>query len=256
MPYCADIFYRFYDGKKGKFGYPLILIHGIGGTHMSWPAVFRRLSSQNVYAVDLPGHGKSMNPACTSMNGLLSHLMDFINCMGFYHVLLVGFSLGGALALEYTKAFPERVKGLVAISCASRFDIPEEIINYSHSPAKVSKAAEIFSEAAFHPLFPPANRRKILEPLSSMDAAVLKADFHITRDFRFTMPQQPLEIPFLIIGGENDQITPPRCLWPLKSISTFAETAIIPHAGHMVIYEKTEQVMDCLLGFLGNRRFL
>ena len=38
---------------------PVILIHGAGGSHLTWPAEVRRLPGQRIFALDLPGHGDS-----------------------------------------------------------------------------------------------------------------------------------------------------------------------------------------------------
>ena len=92
---------------------------------MGWPSNLRRLPGQRVFALDLPGHGHSLPPACRTMHCLVRKLHHFVTEMGFYHVILVGYSLGGALALSYASAYPEQITGLITISCGDQFEMPE-----------------------------------------------------------------------------------------------------------------------------------
>jgi pimeloyl-ACP methyl ester carboxylesterase len=252
MPFCADIFYRQYKGDREGFGVPVILLHGGGGTHMGWPSDLRRFPGQNIFAIDLPGHGLSRQPACNSLNDLVARLHDYFIGMGFFHVVLIGFSLGGALALQYASRFPERIRKLALVSCGMRFHIPDEIMCYLRPPVNNVKAAEAFSRASFHANTPPAFRRKIIEPLYHLDPYVLAADFHMGRVFRAAFPEKQVNIPCLFIGGSDDKISQPQSIRLLNNFSTQTQFEMIDDAGHMVIYEKTRQVRDRLVDFLGS----
>lgn len=250
MPFCADIFYRQYKGERDSFGVPVILLHGGGGTHMGWPSDLRRLPGQNIFAIDLPGHGLSKPPACNTLDGMVNRLHEYFTEMGFFHLILIGYSLGGALALQYASDFPGRIRKLALISCGIRFHLPNGIMSYLRRPVNNVKAAEAFSRAAFHANTPPAFRRKIIEPLVHLDPYVLAADFHMGRVFRAALPEDPVNIPCLFIGGSDDKISPPQSIRLLKNFSTQTRFEMIEDAGHMVIYEKTRQVRDRLVGFL------
>jgi pimeloyl-ACP methyl ester carboxylesterase len=252
MPFCADIFYRRYKGEREGFDIPVILLHGGGSTHMGWPSDLRRLPGQNIFAIDLPGHGLSKPPACNTLDGMVNRLNEYFICMEFFHVILVGFSIGGALALQYTSCFPERIRKLALISCGTRFHIPNGIMSYLRPPVNSVKAAEAFSRAAFHANTPPASRRKIIEPLVHLEPYVLAADFHMGRVFRAALPENPVNIPCLFIGGSDDKISLPQSIRLLRNFSTHTQFEMIEDAGHMVIYEKTRQVRDRLVGFLGS----
>lgn len=250
MPFSADIFYRLFDGGKQGLSYPVILLHGSGATHMSWPSDIRRLPGYKIFSIDLPGHGKSKGPACQSMDGLISNLHNFVTQNGFFHVILIGFSLGAAIALEYARYHPKRIKGLVVISIGSRFLIPPNITSFLRPPAEPIKAIEIFNQAAFHPDTLHSFRRKIIEPLHDVDPFILAADFHIGRIFRYQSLENESTYPITIIGGRQDQITPQHALHQLKHQTRNSRLHLIPDAGHMVIYEKTDEVKRILLDFL------
>lgn len=250
MPFCADLFYRNYDGDSEGFVFPVILLHGAGGSSMSWPSNLRRLPGQRVFALDLSGHGHSALPACRSMRGLVRRLQQFVSGMGFYRVVLVGYSLGGAVALSYASAYPQQISGLIAISCGDQFETPQELLGKLRKPADTRKAVEIFNKAAFHPAYPQAERRAILAPMSKMDSEVLQADFSIGADFCFNTQSPMLKFPSLFIGGLNDLISPPASLRRLSRYFVESSIALIEKAGHMVVYEKNEELGDLVSKFL------
>ncbi len=217
---------------------------------MGWPSNLRRLPDQRVFALDLPGHGHSTPPACRSMRFLVRKLHHFVTEMGFYHVVLVGYSLGGALALSYASAYPDQICGLIAISCGDRFEMPKDLVGKLRKPADKRRAMEIFKTAAFHPAFPQAERRALLAPMSKVDAELLLADFSIGAEFRFN-PQPPrMKFPTLFIGGANDLISPPESLLRARGFFERSTVSIIERAGHMVVYEKNEELRKHVSLFL------
>ena len=250
MPFCADLFYRTYHGGSEGFVFPVILLHGAGGSLMGWPSNLRRLDGQRVFALDLPGHGHSLPPACRSMRCLVRKLHHFVTEMGFYHIILVGYSLGGALALSYASAYPEQITGLITISCGDRFEMPEGLLGKLLKPADPRKSIEIFSQAAFHPAFPRTERRTILAPMSKIDPDVLHADFTIGAEFCFNAQSPKLKFPSLFIGGSNDLISPLKSLIRVSRYFEKSTVSLIEKAGHMVVYEKNEELRDHVSLFL------
>jgi pimeloyl-ACP methyl ester carboxylesterase len=251
MPYCSGFFYRSYNGKPEGYVFPVILLHGAGSSLMGWPLSLRHLPSQRIFALDLPGHGHSTLPSPHSMRSLVRCLHLFFEEMGFYHVVLVGNSLGAALALSFANAYPEQVVGVCALCCGDRFNIPEELLASLHEPADARKAIEIFSKAAFYSIFPQKERRKILAPMLKMSPDVLLSYFSLAGDFYFDSLPSVSKIPSMFIGGSSDQITPPSSLHRLgHSFNKSSVSVIIKGTGHMLVYEKTEEIRILISNFL------
>lgn len=100
-------------------GLPIVLIHGIGSTSATWDPILDRLvvHGQHVVTFDLPGHGdSSKEPGDYSLGSLASTVRDFLNERGYDRVHLIGHSLGGGIALQFTYQFPERVASLMLVS--------------------------------------------------------------------------------------------------------------------------------------------
>jgi pimeloyl-ACP methyl ester carboxylesterase len=88
------------------------------GTARNWDAVIEPLALHNtVVAPDFPGHGESApGGGDYSLGSLASGLRDLMIALGHDRATLVGHSLGGGVALQFTYQFPELVERLVLVS--------------------------------------------------------------------------------------------------------------------------------------------
>jgi pimeloyl-ACP methyl ester carboxylesterase len=96
----------------------LLLIHGIAGSLENWQAVIEPLARHHtVLAPDLPGHGGSAPSAGDySLGALASELRDLLVALGHERATLVGHSLGGGIAMQFSYQFPEMTERLVLVS--------------------------------------------------------------------------------------------------------------------------------------------
>ena len=97
---------------------PVVLIHGFGGDSDNWLFNIDELAkSRPVYAVDLPGHGKSSKTlAAGDLAELARAVGDLIEETHADKVHLVGHSLGGAVAFEILRDRPERVASVAGLA--------------------------------------------------------------------------------------------------------------------------------------------
>ncbi len=97
---------------------PLLLIHGGRDHARNWDWVALDLRRDyHVIAPDLRGHGDSQW-AIGSSYSMVDYTLDvaqLLDALKLWPVTIIGHSLGGAIALQYTGTFPERVKKVVAI---------------------------------------------------------------------------------------------------------------------------------------------
>jgi pimeloyl-ACP methyl ester carboxylesterase len=96
----------------------VLLVHGITNSASTWEPVTERLAATDlrVLAVDLPGHGNSERQRGDhSLGAHASVLRDFLAVLGVEHVTVVGHSLGGGVAMQFSYQFPEMVDRLVLV---------------------------------------------------------------------------------------------------------------------------------------------
>jgi pimeloyl-ACP methyl ester carboxylesterase len=102
------------DGKR------IVLVHGLGGSHLNWCLVAKRMVQHaRVIAVDLPGFGLT-NPHGRSTTVLANTalLHRFLTEVVGEPVILVGNSMGGMISIQQAAAHPDTVAGLVLIDPA------------------------------------------------------------------------------------------------------------------------------------------
>ncbi|HEX3832126.1 MAG TPA: alpha/beta fold hydrolase [Solirubrobacteraceae bacterium] len=103
--------------QKGA-GPVLLLIHGIAGSLETWRSVVDPLArNATVLAVDLPGHGASSpGGGDYSLGSLAAGLRDVLTTLGHDRATLIGHSLGGGIAMQFSYQFPEMTERLVLVS--------------------------------------------------------------------------------------------------------------------------------------------
>jgi pimeloyl-ACP methyl ester carboxylesterase len=104
--------------REAGEGPALLLVHGMAGTSENWDAVIGPLARRHtVIAPDFPGHGESEpGGGDYSLGGLASGLRDLLAVLGHDRATLVGHSLGGGVAMQFTYQFPEAVERLALVS--------------------------------------------------------------------------------------------------------------------------------------------
>jgi 2-succinyl-6-hydroxy-2,4-cyclohexadiene-1-carboxylate synthase len=102
-------------------GEPVVLIHGFAASNNDWVYITPELTNlgYQVIAPDLVGHGNSskpIDPECYTFHSLYEHFIDWINNFGVERKLtLIGHSLGGSIALNYSFDHPDAINKMVLI---------------------------------------------------------------------------------------------------------------------------------------------
>jgi pimeloyl-ACP methyl ester carboxylesterase len=106
--------------RQGQ-GLPILCLHGHPGSSRSMGVFVRHLSQRFcTIAPDLRGYGHSRSPGDFAMTAHIGDLVALLDRLQVPQVLVLGWSLGGILALELALRHPERVSGLVLVATAAR----------------------------------------------------------------------------------------------------------------------------------------
>lgn len=114
------------DGGAG--GLPVVFAHSFGGNTEHWSAQLEHLrKSRRAVAYDLRGHGASDAPANNDYTAESQEqdLVAVIEALGLRRFVLVGHSMGGAIAITYAGRHPKRVAGLMMVGTPGKS--PEEL---------------------------------------------------------------------------------------------------------------------------------
>ncbi len=127
MPKAQGLYYESYADHQPE---TVILLHGFMGTHADWADVSLALAEHfRVIAIDLPGHGESRliedQPFC-DLRHTASAIVGLVSSLGLNKISLVGYSMGGRIALYLALLFPERVRRLVMESATPGLSSEDE----------------------------------------------------------------------------------------------------------------------------------
>jgi len=256
------------DGPKNAP--TVVLVHGLGDkAAQDWNGLTRQLSREfRVVRFDLPGFGRSGkgNAAYTPDN-----YASLIRFLAERHIraepfLLVGHSMGGAIALRYAARYPQSVSGLVLIdvpgilhrSVYSRYlarqGMDSMVPGLSHVPKDplenlLSNAISSVERKRLMPelvLQFPLTRQKLLngEPARIAGLALALEDF--TRDIT------AIRTPTMLLWGERDTVAPLRTGRVLAAMLPQSELVVFEGSGHVPMDDVPERFNKVALDFLRN----
>jgi pimeloyl-ACP methyl ester carboxylesterase len=258
LPVCAGLYFTEYKTPKrstlndGNSLRPVIvLVHGAGGSRLSWPVEIRRLPGYRVLSLDLPGHGNSEGVASQSMEDNNRAVTAFLRELGIFSFILVGHSLGAAIALEIARKNPDQVNALILLSAAVRFPIPPEIFQAVADSETYPIGLSIIRQRFFSPRTPASIRDRIMIPLEKQRSTILYSDFLAAAGLDLGRGPVLTNCPAWIASGRQDLITPPSISRDLGNLIPNAEFSEFPAAGHMLPLEQPAAVANGLQRFLG-----
>lgn len=243
----AELFYTHHRPAYARC--TLLLIHGAGGSHLSWPSELRRLPQTAVYAIDLAGHGRSAPPGHSNIAAYVQDINDFIKALNLQNVVLLGHSMGGAIAqLGGLRPLPA-VVGLILLGTGAKLRVSPTILasietDYEQAVAQLN---QFYWGGGQSPALMQATKDQLL----ACPARVTADDFLACDHFDFRARLAEITLPTLIISGSRDQMTPPKFGEFLAAQIPQAEFALIDQAGHMMALEFPGQVSQLVTNFLG-----
>ena len=246
----------------------ILFLHGFLGSGADWKEIISALD-ERFYCVapDLPGHGASLGlqPEYYTIEGTARALLDLLDELGIERVALVGYSMGGRLALYLALLHPERCSGLFLESASPGIDDAAEREARRDADERRANALESGNFETFladwyrQPLFASLSRHeglveKIIEARRRNDSAEL------ARSLRgMGVGSQPslwgelggLRAPVLAVAGELDEkyVGVSR---RMAALNPRVRTAVVPGAGHNVRVEKPGAFLRLLIDFLGS----
>lgn len=244
----------------------LVLIHGAGGQARDWPVEWRYkmnaaqtlgvralppigpLASHRVISIDLPGHGAAAGPAHTSVDGYALAVKAFLEHEGIDRAVLVGHSMGGAIALTTALAASHHVQGIVVLGSAARLGVTPEILEGLQSAfeATVNMIVKFSWSRSAPAVYRETGRRHML----AAGPETVLADFQACASYSVKDRLAELSCPVLVVAGGSDKMVPPKASRSLAEGVKHGRYVEIEGAGHFLHFEQTKAVAGEVTAFL------
>jgi pimeloyl-ACP methyl ester carboxylesterase len=234
----------------------VVLIHGAGGDHLHWPSEVRRLPYHRVFALDLPGHGKSGGRGQQSISSYASSVIEWLESLNLPRAVFVGHSMGAAIAMHLAIEHPEHVAGLGLIGASARIPVPDGLLADALNPTTFYKAVDTLAELAYSPAASPRQVELASSRMKEIRPSVLHGDFLACDAFDATGQLSQIDVPTLVLCGADDRFTPPRYAQLLAGLIPGARLEIVFQAGHMVMLEQPQTVASLLAQFLDSISYI
>lgn len=227
----------------------LLCIHGSGGDSSVWDCQLENLgSSYKVLAPDLPGHGKSDVSKDNTVQAYVEWIERFTEEARLSRFFLAGFSLGGIVAQSYTRAYQEKVQGLILVSTGMNVGIGPEFMQFVRTDFE--KAVKASCDKAYTAVVSRELYQKGYAMLIKNGMEIYYNDIMICDRFDSSSWISTITVPALIVCGRQDSITPCSLSQELCRRIPGSTLDIISDAGHMVMQEKAEEFNDTVKKFV------
>ncbi len=251
-------------------GQPLVLLHGFTGSTANWRAHAAAFAQQfTTVAIDLLGHGGSDSPADPgrySMERCVKDLIAVFDQLAVERVNLLGYSMGGRVALHGAAAHPERVRALVLESASPGLADPVKRQARAASDRALAERIEGQGLDTFVnyweslPLF--ASQRRLPESVRADRRAqrLRNNPLGLANSLRgLGIGVQPslwhrlpdLRCPTLLVAGELD-LKFVNIARAMAQALPIAKLEIVPDTGHTVHLERPTEFDRLVLAWLSN----
>jgi pimeloyl-ACP methyl ester carboxylesterase len=185
-------------------GRPLILLHGgLGSGEMFGPVLPLLAERHQVIAIDLQGHGRTADidrPIdIRLMAGDIAALIDHLR---LDKPDVVGYSLGGGVALQTAAQYPAKVRRLVVVSANVRTDAIYAEMRAQQGQVSAA-AAEFMKETPMYQLY-----QRVAPRPEDFPRLLTKIGESMSKDFDFTEEVRGLQMPTLVVAADADMAPP------------------------------------------------
>ncbi|PSB40786.1 2-succinyl-6-hydroxy-2,4-cyclohexadiene-1-carboxylate synthase [filamentous cyanobacterium Phorm 6] len=258
--------YQFHYSLTNNRNQPLILLlHGFTGDCQDFSPIISLLSkSYCCLAVDLPGHGKTKvngDESCYNMSNTAQALIHLLDDLQIDKCLLLGYSMGGRLALYMTLHFSDRFEKVVLESASPGLmtakDRSHRLESDSHTAQKLenSNLKEFLLSWYDRPLFQSLKKSPNFHRL--IEARLVNNAIELAKSLRnMGTGNQPSlwaqlaqnQIPLLLlVGAYDDKFKTINT--EIASLCPAASFQIVPKAGHNIHFENIDKFVEVVRQF-------
>jgi pimeloyl-ACP methyl ester carboxylesterase len=194
--------------------------------------------------IELPGH--PTGSGYDSIREYVDYLERYIQDKHIIEPVIIGHSMGGAIAIEYALCHPD-LAGLCLVGTGARLRVRPEFL--SLILGNYGEACKQMAAWSVSPSCDPIIIRRIVEEMLRIDSSVTHGDFLACDKFDRMNDVERIRCRTLIVCGTDDRMTPPKYSEYLHRKIRNSKMTLIQDAGHAVMLEKSRAFNEALESF-------
>jgi len=274
--------------RPGESKPPIVFVHGLGGSHLNWCLLGPHLAAgRRAVALDLHGFGLTPGLRANSTVQANTRLLDrWIQTVVGEPVILIGNSMGGLISILETSNHPDLIKGVVLLDPA--LPLPPQKPDWQVSGQFLLYALPGLGEFAVAKLMASVSPEKGVQQLvqlcfadpSRSDPEMIRAEVALStkrhpatpaqatarariflaaarsllrvlsRRQRYAKMMAGIDVPVLLIGGEDDRLVPVAAMRQAAARNPRWESVILPGVGHTPMLEVPDVVTGIIADWL------
>lgn len=241
-------------------GEPVVLLHGFLEERGMWNNYADELSKDfNVVCIDLMGQGESeclgYVHSMTDQAEAIRTVLEAENLNAFF---IVGHSMGGYIALELARLYPEKIKGLVLFHSTAYPDSEERKLDRKRVIELAQRNKEVYVKAVIPTLFAEHNRTSLKDEIASISKVACGFPLQgIVANIRGMMERESRldvlrdgDFQKLILHGSEDAVIPATDIEEQAKLNNNIKLEIVEGIGHMGHLEAPETCLQPIKNFL------
>ncbi len=227
--------------------------------HTCWSLQSRYFAhhGRNVFALDMPGNGKSGGDFPADIDAMADWVIAFMDAMEIDKAALVGHSMGALNALSVAGRYPNRIRALALVGVAFPMMVGEDFLNH----------AEQNNDAAYNMMIDWSHARpshvgasevpglwmlgNALRTVQNAGDGRLFKGLSICNDYAGGFDAAAgITCPVRFVLGDKDMMTNPRAAKKLIASLPGSDTVMLKDCGHMQMIEKADGVRSALSDFI------
>ncbi|WP_299059770.1 alpha/beta hydrolase [uncultured Polaribacter sp.] len=247
--------------KEGKFSYAeagegptIIVLHGLMGALSNFSSTYEHFS-KNGYKVLIPELPLYSLPLLkTNVKNLAKFLKEFMEFKDLDNAVLLGNSLGGHIALYFTKHYKEKVNALVLTGSSGLYEnsMGDSYPKRGDRNYVTQKAQDVFYDPAIATEELIDDVYVVINDRNSLIRTLAIAKSAIRHNMANDLPE--MKLPVCLIWGKHDKVTPPEAANDFHKLLPNSDLFWIDKCGHAAMMEKPEEFNSILHTWLTSRK--
>ena len=246
-------------GMKNDNKRNLVILNGWGSWQSVWQSILKELRiNYKIQFIDTCSYLLSADLK-DSAKKIASEIPD--------NSYLIGWSLGGMLALALSAKYPQKIKKLVTISCNPKFiesdswpgmgskQIEDFCKRFDNNPVKERKyflKLQLMGEKQIRTLIGKVEQTENVDNVK-LDKDKLQYGLDILKSIDLRREMARIQMPNLHIYGDNDRLVPVKVSGCLKDLNSSAEIDIIKVASHVPFFVHSDKCLKAINGFFNEQ---